>query len=174
MKDQIRIEFPLEQKMCINCKKNSPEYYQLKLQIRFIFFKNLDVIKKEILELINNYFKKINKYIELENGFDIFFQNKEDITKIIKLFQKKYLCEEIKSKKIVGRDFLTMKDIWRYVLLINIINLKKGDKISIKGKEYYIKTLNNNDLILRGILKGEKKVISYSIAKNYLKLLEET
>lgn len=173
MKDQLRIEFPLEQKMCMSCKKNSPEYHELKLQMRFVFFNDLNIIKKETLKIIETNFKKINKFIELENGFDIFFPNKGDINKITRLFQRKYLCEEVKSKKIVGRDSLTMKDIWRHVLLINIINLSKGDKISIKGEDYYIKALNNNDLVLRGIIKGEKKVISYSIAKDYLKLLEK-
>ena len=170
MKDKIRIELEMEQKVCGMCKKNSPEYYELKFQMRFKFYENEDIqkIKYENLEYINKNFKGINKIKEFDYGFDVYFASKEIMNKLSSLFQKKYLCDEVRSKKILGHNTLETKDIWRHVLLINIINLKRNDHISIKGKNYYIKALNKNDLVLRGLEDGEKKVVTYSIIKDYI------
>lgn len=175
MKDLIRIELEMEQKTCGRCKKISSEYHELKLQIRFTFFNKelLEEKREETINLVNNNFIGINKIEELDYGYDIFFASKGIMNKVSTTFKKKYLCEEVRTKKIVGRDSLTMKDIWRHVLLINIINLKKNDNVLIKGKKYYIKALNKNDLVLRGLETGEKKVITYSIAKDYISKIEE-
>ena len=171
----MRVEFEMEQKMCSNCRKISPEYYELKVQIRSIYYDDLELIKQEIINLIRKHFvgTTINKLTELDNGFDIYFASRGLINKVSSIFQKRYLVEEKRTKKIVGRNFLESKDIWRYVLLLNIINLGKGDQISVKGEEYYIKALNGHDLVLRHCVNGSKKVISYEISKEYLKLIDK-
>jgi NMD protein affecting ribosome stability and mRNA decay len=173
MKEIIHIETEMEQQMCNSCKKISPDYYELKVQLRYKYFKEEEIedIKKETIEIIKNNFNNINKIEENDGGFDIYLRNKSSINKVSSLFNKKYLVEEKRSKKIVGRNFLESVDIWRYIILINIINLKKGDKISIKGENYYIKAFNHKDLVLRNLENGTKKVISYNIAKDYLQKL---
>lgn len=173
----MTVEFNMPQHMCNNCKKKSPEYHELKVQIRFKFFEDLDElenVKVNVHKLIySRLSNEINKFEESEWRFDIFFRSKDLLNKISSLFQKKYLCEEIRTKKVVGRDSLTMTDVFRYVLLINIINLERGDKIKFKGVDYYIKNLNNNDLILRNCIDGSKLIITYGLYKDYIQLIKK-
>ena len=173
MKDKIHIDFSMEQQMCNSCKKSSSEYYELKLQIRFTYFNNIDIIKEEVKDFVYNNLDGINKEEELPNGYDFYFKSLGYKNKISKLFNKKYFAEEIISKKIVGHNFLETKDIWRYTQLINIINLKVGDYITIKGEKYYIKALNKKDLVLRHFKTGAKKVVSYTISKEYIQKIDE-
>ncbi len=173
MKDKFKVKINIKQEMCFSCKKISPEYFQLKLQLRYLYFNDIENIKNETINLIEKNFNTINKLQELDNGFDIFFRNKNEINKLSTLFLKKYLIEEKRSKKIVGRNFLESKDIWRHIILINIINLKKGDLITIKGEKFNIKALNHNNLVLINSFNGSKKVIAYKLAKNYLKLINK-
>lgn len=172
MKDNIHIEFLMEQKMCTNCKKSSNEYYELKVQIRFFYFENKDEIIDEIRTLLYKNFDTFNKEEETEGGLDFYFRYKGEKNKIPKLFNKRYLIEEKNTKTIVGRNFLESVDIWRYTQLINVINLRPGDKVAIKGEEYYIKALNKKDLVLRGLKSGSKKVVSYHLVKDYLQVIE--
>jgi len=173
VKDGFKVEFEMEQHMCNNCKKSNPEYYELKVQLRYTFFDDIEEIKTKTIKVIANNFDTVNKLEEIDNGFDIYFRNKHELNKISSLYNKNFLVDEKRTKKIMGRDKLTMKDIWRYVLLINFINLERGDKISLKGEEYYIKAINNHDLVLREINNGNKKIISYYLAKDYLKLIKK-
>lgn len=172
MKDKIKVKFEMEQQMCSTCKKTSSEYYELKLQIRFTYFKDIEKIKDEIRELIFKHLEGINKEEELDNGFDIYFRSQGMKNKILKVFSRRYFVDETITKKIVGHNFLESKDIWRYTQLINVINLKTQDKVSIKGEDYYIKAFNKKYLVLRHLKNGSKKVISYSISKDYITKLD--
>jgi len=173
MEDKFRIEIDMEQDLCYDCKKTSPEYYELKLQLRCKYFEDLEEIKTFIFNLIDKNFTTINKMHEVENGFDFFFRSKGESSKISTLFHRRYLIEEKRSKKIIGQNFLESKSIFRHNLLINIINLERGDKISIKGTVFSIKAINHNDLILINEINRSKKVISYRFAKDYLELVEK-
>lgn len=173
MIDKIRVKFDMEQVMSSNSKKSSEQYYELKLQVRFKFFDNIEDITSKINKYVISKLDGINKIEESINGFDIFFQSHGVKNKILSLFNRYFLCEYKFSKKIVGKDFLATKDIWRYTLLINILNLESGDKISLKGEEYYIRALNKNDLVLRKCDNGYKKVVSYNIVSDYLVLIEK-
>lgn len=173
MIDKLDISFEMEQQMCKDCKKTSIDYYELKLQLRFKFFNNINKIKDETINLVNKNLNFINKIDSLDHGFDIYFRNKHMLNKISNLFNDKYLVEEKRTKKIVGRNFLESKDVWRHVILINIINLKINDIIAIKGIEYKIKALNKKDLILIHIINSSKKVVSYDIIKDYLTLIKK-
>jgi len=173
MKDKFKVEINMDQEMCFSCKKTSSDYYQLKLQLRYIYFDEYDKIKEETAKIIEKNFNSMNKLLELDNGFDIFFSNRHEMNKISSLFQRRYLIEEKRSKKVVGKNFLESKDVCRFILLINIINISKGDTISIKGEEFTIKALNNNDLVLLNVINGSKKVVPYKSVKDYLKLISK-
>jgi len=173
MKDKIHIDFLMEQQMCKTCKKTSSEYYELKLQIRFTYFNDLDTIKDSVKSTIYKNLDGINKEEELDNGFDFYFRSVGVKNKILKIFNKKYFVDETITKKIVGHNFLESKDVWRYTQLINIINLKNNDKVSVKGEDYYIKAFNKKDLVLRHLKTGAKKVVSYNISKDYISKIEE-
>ncbi len=172
MKDSIRVEFEMEQMMCTTCKKSSSEYYELKVQARFKHYNDIESIRDEVKEYLVSNFKGINKTEDLDSGFDLYFGNKGAMNKISTILNKRYFIDEVRTKKIVGHNFLESKDIWRHTLLVNFVNIKVKDKVSIKGEDYYIKAFNNKTIVLRSLVDGSKKVVNYSIIKEYLKILE--
>jgi NMD protein affecting ribosome stability and mRNA decay len=176
MKDKLRVELEMNQKMCSDCKKTSSEYYEFKLQLRFVFFnlEKLNIIKEEIFDLINNNFNTINKFEDKEEkGFNFYFRNLSQINKTSNLLNKRYFCEEKRSKKIVGRNFLISKDIWRHTLLIKIINLNRRDQILVKGEKYIIENISKKTLVLRNMEDNSKKVINYLIFKDYIEKIND-
>ena len=115
----------------------------------------LSILKYYNYNAQNLFFKKllkdfdsVNKLEELDNGFDIYFRSYGEMGKISRIFTKYFLCDEKRSKTLVGRDQLISKDKYRYFMSIHLINLEKGDKIAIKGEEFTIKAINNNTLII--------------------------
>ncbi|MDA3856131.1 MAG: NMD3-related protein [Candidatus Woesearchaeota archaeon] len=167
----MKLEFNMEQMMCSSCKKTSTEYYELKLQLRFMYFQDIDEVKEEALVLLNKTFDSINKVEELDGGYDIFFRSHSLINKVSSTFNNKYFIEEKRSKKIVGHNFLESKSVWRHTLLINIINLKTKDRIKIRGEIYWIKAFNKKELVLRNESDGSKYVVSYNMISDYFELL---
>lgn len=175
MKDVFRLEIEMDQKMCGSCKKSSSEYYELETQLRFIYFDDLLSIKEKAFDIMEGHFNSINKIDEIENGFNIYFRSHSEMNKMLRLFNRKFLLEEKRSKKLIGNDTLKSKMVYRYFQNITLINIKKGDKISIKGENYFIKAINNNrDLVILHEITGAKKVVSYPIIKDYFRLLEKS
>lgn len=170
--DNIHIEFEMEQELSPECKKISTEYYELLLQVRFTYYKDYKKIKQEIAKKIYKNFNTINKVTEFDDSIDIYFRDKNEINKITKIFTESYFCDIKRSKKIVGRNFLEFKDIWRHTLSVNIINLKSGNKISVKGKEYTIKGIKGKELSIIEEITGSKKIFNYNIVKDYINLIE--
>lgn len=173
MYDEIRVEFNMEQMMCSSCRKTSTEYYELKLQLRFNYFKDIDEIKEKVMNLLNKNFDSINKVEELDRGYDIFFASHSLLNKISSLFNRNFFVEEKRSKKIVGHNFLESKDLWRHTILINILNLKTKDRVKIRGEIYWIKAFNSKELVLRHESDGSKYVVSYNMISDYFELLED-
>ena len=173
IKDTIHIEIEMEQQMSSRTKKSGEEYYELKFQLRLKYFKDVEKEKKKLFSIVTSQFDGINKFEEVDDGFDFYFRDLTQLNRVSRYFQKYYYCEEKRSKKIVGRNFLESKDIWRHTLLISILNFKVGDHVLIKGEEYYIKAFNKKEMILRHVEDGSKKAVTYSIVKDYFELLQK-
>ena len=170
--DLFRIEVDIEQKMCGSCKKSSSEYYELLVQIRFKYFEDILDLKKTIIYIIEKNLTGINKLEEINNGFDIYFRNHNSMNKVFGLFNRHYLCVDKRSKKLVGKDISTNKDLYRYTQSVTLVNLKAKDEIIVKGVNYIIKAMNKNDLVLLEKVTGRKKVLSYSIVGDYVQKVE--
>jgi NMD protein affecting ribosome stability and mRNA decay len=173
MKDLFRLELEMEQKMCSICKKSSSEYWNMQSQIRFKYFEDILKMKETVYNLLMKGNLSINKLEELDNGFDIYFRTNSDMNKVSSLFSN-FLITEKRSKKLMGKDQLLSKDVYRYFQCITLINVRVNDHVAIKGEKYYIKAINKGGLlVLRGLEKGEKKVISYSMIEDYFQLLDK-
>ena len=173
VKDHIHMEVEMQQQMSSRTKKSGEEYYELKFQLRLTYFDDIEEKKKYFFDLVTKQFEGINNFEEKDNGFDFYFRDLNQLNRISKYFEKYYFCENKHSKKIVGYNFLESKDIWRHTLYINILNLSSGDKVLVKGEEYYIKAFNKKDLVLRQTKTGAKKVYTFSIIKDYFELVEK-
>lgn len=173
MKDVFRIEYDMEQKMCTICKKSSSEYWNLQTQIRFKYYTDVIEIKKLIHDRLDKTFNSINKLEEIDNGFDIYFRTYSEMNKISSLFSD-FLTIEKRSKKLMGRDKLASKDLYRYYQSVTLINIKVGDRVKIKGINYYIKAINRGGvLILINEELGSKDSFTYSIIEDYFELIEK-
>lgn len=169
--DWFRIETQMPQSMCSRCKKISSDYYELKLQIRFLYFRGEeeDKIKQEIKDLVENNLDMINKVEEEDGGFDIYFGTSSMESKISSLFRKYYFLEEKKSRKLVGWDFQNSKRNYRFFQSITIINLHEGDKIFVKGKKYRIDSLSNKEGITLIESGGKKRNFNFSKIREYIR-----
>lgn len=124
-------------------------------------------------KLVEKQFDGINKIDELDKGFDFFFASLGSMHKVSRYFNKYYYVDDKHSKKIVGKNFLESKDIWRHTLLINVINLDIGDRVRIKGIDYYIKAFNKKEMVLRNWEDGSKEVVTYAKVRDYFELVEK-
>lgn len=171
MKDLFRIEIDMEQKMCSICKKSSSEYWNLQSQIRFRFYDDIMKMKELVHNRLVDTFNSINKLEEVDNGFDAYFRTSGDMNKVSSLFSD-FLTIEKRSKKLMGRDQLVSKDLYRYYQSLTLININRGDKVNIKGTEYIIKAINKGGvLVLINQINSNKEVLKYSIIEDYLKLI---
>jgi NMD protein affecting ribosome stability and mRNA decay len=169
MKITIPIEIEMPQKMSEYAKKTSEEYWNLEVQIRFKHFKEevSEEYKNKVLDEMNHLAKYINKVKTNKIGFNVYFSNISVVNAISKLYKKKYFVEVKKAKKIMGKNNLTTKDLYRHFLLVNIIGIKRGDTIHIKGVEYFVKNVRKTIIDLRD-LKGNKYQFTYSKICDYL------
>ena len=180
MNDEFKVELDMEQKLCNSCKKSSTDYYEMVLHLRFKYFdfNNIDInnikVKEESMNILSQ-FSQINKLEEVENGFDVYFKDHGQMNKILTLFNKKYrVLVEKRTKKIMGHDKQTSKDLYRHFQSLTLINIDKGDLVEIKGDKYIIKSINKGGhLVLLDFNTGAKKIFSYELTQDYFKLIEK-
>lgn len=170
--DKLTVEYEMEQSMSPQSKKIFSEYFELKLQVRYLYFKDIDKIKEITYKKVTDNIILINKLEEKDNGFDFFIGSHSEMNKIPPLFNKDFLLIDKRSAKLIGRDNLRSKNKYRYTQSITLVNLKKGDKIAYKGENMTIKSINKNNLILIDEKTSDKKVLSYSIVKDYIEPVE--
>jgi NMD protein affecting ribosome stability and mRNA decay len=168
--DRYRVEMEMEQKMSPDAKKTSPEYYELLIQVRLLHSKRQHEILSLIFKRLKEGLHSVNKLEELDNGFDIYCRNHSVMNLALSLFRD-FIIDEKRSKKLTGVDQLKSKKTYRYTQSISIIDLRKGDEVEIKGEKFTIKAVNKKELILTDEKTGRKEVLSYSIIKDYLRLL---
>lgn len=169
MEERYKVEMGISYRMCEKCKKSFSEYYELKTQIRFREFDNENEIKKQVLKVLEKLHGEINKIDEVDGGFDVFFRKHSAMNSVGKLFGF-CLFEEKRSKKLVGRDFLVSKDKYKYSQSIVLINIKVGDKIVLKGREYEVRSINRGkELVVFDLESFKKERYLYSKIKDYLR-----
>ena len=175
MESLFEVEVPLEQKMCNMCTRDSSEYYEMKLHLRFRFFNNTESIKKEVLELIENSFDTINKIEERDSGFDICFRDHAKMNDILSLFKREYVVYEKRSRKLIGYDKLTSKNIYKYFQSLTLVEVSCGDEVELKGIVYIVKSVNKDGkLVLLSKDGNTKKVVSYSVVEDYFRVLRHS
>jgi len=169
----LSFRLPLEQSMCESCKRNSEEYFQLKAQIRFSFYNLIEL--REVKKRIFNHFKNnknLNKILEIEDKLDIYMRNHSEMEKISSYFRGNFVCSQKKSRKLMGRDNLRSKEIYRYFISIVLYNIKRGTQILFKGEKYIVLNVEKENLVLRDIKLGKKKKIIISKSINYIEIVK--
>ena len=142
----------------------------LQIQIRFKYFENIEKsLMNNVIKLLSNFNKFLNKEEIVKNSLNLYYSNLSISKKIVKTFEEKYFCEIKHSKKIMGRNSLTSKDLYRHFVNINILNLKKGNELFIKNIKYKINSIDGKKLYLRNLENGNKKCFSYHLIKEYIR-----
>ena len=184
MRETFHIEIDMPQKMSEVSKKTNDTYFQMKCQLRFLYFdkkikmvKNNEIFlddinfqnfKAKALDEFNEMRDEINKIEEDKNGFNLYFRSYRAITKIMKLFDK-YFIETIHTKKLFGFDNLKSKKIYRHTYLINILNIKQNQILNIKGEDKLVFRIQKNEIILKDIKSGAKTKTKFKFIKEYLR-----
>ncbi|MFP4402276.1 MAG: NMD3-related protein [Candidatus Nanoarchaeia archaeon] len=110
----------------------------------------------------------INKLDETPEGFDIYLANINEIHKLKRIINNNFFASYNHSKKIMGRNKLESRDLFRHSLLIAIYNLNIGDIIQIKGEVYSIKSIQKNEIIVIHTTTRHKETFNFEIIKDYL------
>ena len=110
----------------------------------------------------------INKLEDVNEGFDIYLANINDIHKLKRIINDYFFVLYTHSKKIMGRNFLKSKDLYRHSLLVAVYNLKTGDNILVKGEEFTIKSIQNQFLTVINSKNNTKKTLHFDTIKDYL------
>ncbi len=168
IKNTFRVEINLEQQMCDNCIRNDKDYYEYLVQIRYPK-RLIEKVNEDIEFILKTYKDLINNIKEKKNGIDIYFKKNISYNKILNKLYRNFLIENKINSKLVGLDRLRSKKKYRTTCLFKIVDLIKNDKIYFKGKLYYIKSFYKNNLILISLDNSNKKRITYSINKNFIK-----
>lgn len=171
IKDTFRVELDLEQKMCEDCLCRDENYYTYLIQIRYPSRFDLT---NEIESVLEQYDELINKFEDKENGIDIFLRKSVSTKRIISKLQKKYIVINKVDATLVGVDFLRSKKKYKTTCLISIVDLFKGDLITFKGKEYILKTYFKDNLTLISKDRGNKKIITYNINKDFIRKIKDS
>ncbi len=88
---------------------------------------------------------------EKSNGFDIKLTNNTIARAIASAIHRSFPSRMVESHKLVGVD-RSGKPITRLTISIHILNIKKGDIISIDGKgAYYILAISRNSIYLKDL-----------------------
>ena len=172
MKIVVPIKIELKQKMSEEAKKIDDNSYILKLNLRFKYFDKINkVFKKKVLDEMNSLKPHINKIEELDEGYNVYFSSIKILENISKTYKKKYFVDEIRSKKIMGRDKQKSKDLYRHFLSITILNLKRKQKIRIKGEVFELRDFRKKTLYLVDE-NGSRKSFLFSKIKDYISFKE--
>ena len=110
----------------------------------------------------------INKIEDMEEGFDIYLANINDIHKLKRIIGDYFFVLFTYSKKIMGRNFLKSKDLYRHSLLVAVFNIKAGDEIRVKGEEFIIKSIQNQFITVINPISNNKKTLHFNTIKDYL------
>ena len=125
---------------------------------------------KDKIESMNILINTIDE--EIDNGFDIYLGNINDIHKIKRYLSRGYFVQYTHSKKIMGHNSLKTRDLYRHSMLINVYNLNIGDCISIKGEEYYIKSIDKQNLNVINLKTSAKSRFHFNTIKEYLSKID--
>ncbi|MFT4243868.1 MAG: NMD3-related protein [Candidatus Woesearchaeota archaeon] len=181
---ECRVQFRLYfyNKEDINKKLNEIEqtYLLYENKATQTIYSNKDIKYNEILisEYDLAYFKLkyilrnvkllINKIEDNLDGFDIYLANINDIHKLKRVINEHFFCIFTHSKKIMGRNKLKGKDLYRHSLLAAIYNLKPKDIVQIKGIKYTIKSIQKQYITAINEENKEKQTFHFNIIKDYL------
>ncbi len=164
MRDTITVEIKLEQQMCDNCIRKDPQYFKDKIFLRGKNKEELEKIAKFIETL---YINEINKIKEVKEGIDFYLSTSVNLNKLLNKLYRDYLIVYKKDPKLVGFDKLRSKNKYKVTHLVEIEDIKKGDKVCYNGKKYIVKTFYKDSITL--INNTSKKVLTYSLNRSKIR-----
>lgn len=169
-KDETEKEINLEeQKYLLEENKHSQTNFSSK-QIKYekISISNYDLAYYKLRYILRKCKLVINKLEETPEGFDMYLANINEIHKLKRIINNNFFASYKYSKKIMGRNKLESRDLFRHSLLIAIYNLNIGDIIQVKGEQYFIKSIQKNDIIAIHTIDRHKETFNFEIIKDYL------
>lgn len=148
-------------------------YSKKEIESGIINISEFDLVYYTIKDKIERLKLLVNKIDELDDGFDIYLGNLNDIHKIKRYLSRGYFAIYTHSKKIMGHNFLKSKDLYRHSMLIAIYNLKPNNIVQIKGEEYKIKSIDKQNLNVIHTTTYDKTRFHFNSIKDYILKLEK-
>ena len=160
---------PIQQSYVLDQNKHYQTVYSNKdIKYNSISISDYDLIYFKLQYILRNTSMLINKIESHQDGIDIYLANINDIHKLKRVISEHFFAVYTHSKKIMGRNHLKSKDLYRHSLLVAIYNLSTNDKIKVKGEEYTIKSIQKHQLICIHTKTLHKEVLHFNTIKDYL------
>ncbi|MHA1777634.1 MAG: NMD3-related protein [Promethearchaeota archaeon] len=153
---ELSLEIQLRKIQCPYCAQKSGGRFDAILQIRIQHPRDIPRLQ-EILDEIhlieaNEHQKNLSFFItKIENtinGFDLKISNNAMARTLIHQLRTKYPFEVKYSKRLMGIDHETGTRLYRQSTLLRLIPVHKKDHILFDGKDYQVKNITHNKVIL--------------------------
>ena len=128
-------------------------------------------ILNQILKNKEKLKEHINKIETMKNGYNIYIKDKTQAPKFLSNLKKLGFYNITKSRKLVGEDKLNSKKLYKFIILLEIIDLNKKDIITYKGEEVEILKIDKNKNIIQ-IQRNRRE--TYEIIRNHETLHNKT
>jgi len=121
-----------------------------------------------VIDFVEHSDAKISQVKEVRGGIDYYFVSQKALRNLGALLQKRF-CGELKStRRIFTRNRQTGKDVYRVTVMFRCYNVCKGQRLTIKGKEYNILAVGKK-VFLQNIDTKEKKWFEYRELPSHLR-----
>ncbi len=102
----------------------------------------------------------ISKTVKVANGIDFYFSSQRFLQRLGHKLKEKFGGELKINESLHTRDHLTSKDLYRVNVYFRVLNIKKGDKVMIRGEEFEIIGIGKK-ILAKSLENGRKSQLKF-------------
>ena len=135
------------------------KYFQGILQLRNCSKETIQFVKDET-EKVGRADVYISREVKAKNGVDLYFTSNKFLRKIGKRLKNELGGDLKENEKLFSRDKQSGKNIYRLTVLFRYYPLKKGDTVTVRGKDYQVMFIGKS-IQVKEIPNGKKAKFSF-------------
>lgn len=170
IKGEIPLEIELRKIQCPFCAQKTGGRFDAILQIRIQHPRDenrLQSILDEVRMIEENENKKnlsffITNIEKATNGFDLKISNNAMTRALVHQLRAKFPFEVKYSKRLMGIDHETGTRLYRHSTLLRLVPVQKNDNLEFEGKNYRVKNITHNKVILMDISSKKVKQLNFN------------
>ncbi|MFH0978781.1 MAG: NMD3-related protein [Candidatus Woesearchaeota archaeon] len=114
-----------------------------------------------VIDYVESSGEDISQVKKAKNGLDYYFVSQRSLRALGKTLQKSFAGELKTSRTIFTRNRQTGKDVYRVTVLFRCYNIKKGDLVVIRGRQFRVLSVGSK-VFVQNLEDMTKRWIPYS------------